>query len=124
MEGINGFLKVVDRSCGASAIEGLHLGGNLVDGVLKLLHALPFARQEGDGQRTNFLWQLFLQHRQRRVLHRGHKHPLALGKVVADDVGDGVRFACAGWTLHDNTIGYFQQLDDAYLLVIEGFREI
>ncbi len=43
---------------------------------------------------------------------------------MTDNVRDGVRFACTRWTLHDDTIGDFQQLDNVDLLVVEGFREI
>ena len=62
VEGINGFLKMVDGSCGAAAVEALHLGGNLVDGVFELLHTLLFARQQRNSERTDFLRKLLLQH--------------------------------------------------------------
>ena len=38
VEGINGFLKMANGSRGAAAVEALNFGGNLVDGVLELLH--------------------------------------------------------------------------------------
>ena len=124
VEGINGFLKMADGSRGTAAVETLNLGGNLMDGVLELLHAVLFAGQQRNGKRTDFIRQLLLQHRQGRVLHRGHKHPLALGQIVADDVGDGVRLAGARRTLHNDAIGNIQQLDDADLLVVEGLWEV
>ena len=60
----------------------------------------------------------------RRVLHRSHEHPLALGQVVADDVGDGVRLARARRPLHDDAIGDIQELHDAELLVVERLGKV
>lgn len=120
VESINGFRKIADGPRRAAAVEALHLRGNLLDGVLELLHTLLFARQQRDGERTDFLGKLFLQHRQCRILHGGHEHTLAFRQVVTDDVGDGVCLARARRTLHDDAIGVIQQLDDVDLLVVEA----
>ena len=60
----NGFLKVADGPRGTRAIQPLHFGGNLLDGMLELLHSVLFARQQRNGQGTDFLRKLLLQHRQ------------------------------------------------------------
>jgi len=43
VEGINGFLKLADRSRRVTAVEALNLRRNLLNGVLELLHAILFS---------------------------------------------------------------------------------
>src|SRR5882672_10359943 len=115
---------MIDFSCGASAVEALYLGGNLVDGMFELLHSILFARQERNSERTDVLRKLLLQHRQCWILHRGDEDSLTLGEIVTDDVSNRVRFARAWGTLRDDPIGNIQQLNDADLLVVERLRKI
>ena len=95
-----------------------------MNGEFKLLHAIRFAAQQTDRQRTYGFREFFLQHRQGRVFHRRHQHPLAIGQVMADDVGDGVGLASAGRALHHYPVMHFQQLDDLHLLVVVRLGEV
>jgi len=95
-----------------------------LNGKFELLHAVRFATQQADRQRADVFREFFLQHSQRRVFHRRHQHPLAIGQVMADDVGNGVGLAGARRALHHHTIVHFQQLDDLHLLVVVGLGEI
>jgi hypothetical protein len=40
---------------------------------------IGFAAKQGNCKRLDFIWQLFLQDCQRRVLHRSHQDTLAFG---------------------------------------------
>ena len=62
MKCIDRLLKMVDRFGGAAAVEDLHLGGNLVDGVFELLQAFLLARQDRNSKRTDFNRQLLSEH--------------------------------------------------------------
>ena len=95
-----------------------------MNGELELLHAVRFTAQQTDCQRTYGFREFFLQHRQGRVFHRRHQHPLAIGQVMADDVGDGMGLARTGRALHHNAIVHLQQLDDLHLLIVVRFGEI
>ena len=124
MERVDFIINLADFALVQRAVNSLHLSRNLLDRELELLHAVRFAAQQADRQRTNVFGEFLLQHGQRRILHGRHQYPLAIGQVMTDDVGDGVGLAGAGRPLHHNPVVHLQQLDDLHLLVVVRLGEV
>jgi hypothetical protein len=109
---------------GTRRVEARDAGGDGLDGVLELLHAVAFVGQQRDAERPDALGQLLLQDRQRRLALGRHQDALALREVVADDVGDGVGLAGSRRPLHDDPVVGMQLLNDGDLLIVVGHREV
>ena len=123
MQGVDGLDEAVHLAARGRRIQALHFGGNLADRALELVGAVLFGGQQRQRERLDIQRQLFAQHSERRVAHRGHQYAAAVGKPVADDVGDGVRLTRARRPLHDHAVGNFQHLHDARLFVVERLGE-
>ena len=104
MKAVDRLFKMINFASSTDSIEALYLRGNLEDGVLELFHAVLFARQKRDRERTNFLGKLGLQHTQCRVFHRGYEDPLSLGEIMTNDISNGVCFPGARWPLRYDSV--------------------
>ncbi len=94
------------------------------DRRLELAHAFLVTREQGDGQRPDRFGNLLLQDLQRRLALGRDQDAFARGQIVTDDVGDRVRLAGAGRTLHRDAGRTFQLLDDGFLLAVVRQREV
>ena len=123
MELVKLLLSGRNSRCGARRVDGRHVGSDGLDGMFELLHPVAFVGKQCNAQRANTLRQFVLQDRQGRLSSGRHQHALALGEVVADDVGNGVGFARARGALYDDTIIGVKLLNNGDLFVVVGHRE-
>jgi len=101
--------------------QGVDLAGDLPDGLFQLSESFPLGRQQADGQGSQSLRDLVLKDRKGGLVLGADQNFLAGCEVVADDVCDGVRLTRARWTLHDDTVGLVEAVDDADLFLVERF---
>ena len=99
-------------------VDLLRLVGKDADRLLKLARALAVIVNDRYRKVGNSCRKLFAQRCERLGRLGSEQHAQPGRQIVADDIGDRVRLAGSGGTLHDHAVGAFEPSDDLELLVV------
>src|SRR5205807_910391 len=100
-------------------IPGVELSGDHLHRLFELGEGGAVVAEENDAHIGDGGGNFVLQDTQGAGSVAGDEHAVAGGEQMTDEVGDGVRFAGAGRTLHDHA-GLGGELRDDFALLFVG----